>query len=855
MQKLFASLLLLASALLALPADAQTCSGPAAVCPGAQRNGLALIRGGVPAQVVTDSVVDAGVRRAVEDLRTDLRRVAGVATTGNDVAGAASHVIVGTIGKSPIIDRMIRERKLDVSAIADTWEGYVHAVVPNSVPGVSQSLVIAGADKRGTIFGVYDLSRSMGVSPWHWWADVPVPVQRNLWILPGARADMPKVKYRGIFINDEEPALGPWARETFGGINAQFYEKVGELILRQRGNYLWPAMWGKSYFEDDPKTAALLDEMGVVVGTSHHEPLMRAHVDWERAKGGKWDYNTNAPKLRHFWRKGMERTQGQEKLVTIGMRGDGDEPMTEGTAIELLETIVRDQRKIIADVTGKPASETPQVWALYKEVQDYYDKGMKVPDDVTLLFADDNWGNIRRLPEPGAKRPGGYGVYYHFDYVGGPRNYKWLNTNQIERTWEQMNLAWHHGVDRLWIVNVGDIKPMEFPISFFLDHAWDPDAIGIPELTAYPAKWAAQQFGPAHAAEIGELLTRYTLYNARRKPELITPETFSLETGEADRVVKDWNALVQRAEAVEKQLPANARDAYFQLVLHPIQASANLNELYVTVAKNRAAAKERRPETNWLADRAEALYARHQAIRRRYEAEIAGGKWKHMTSQAVFGYTNWQQPDLEKMPEVVRIAGAVAGGMAMTSLSSGPAALFGGNPNRPKLFMEHLGVVAAEAAHATHVPANGISWRTIPNLGRTHSGVTMFPVTAPAQQPGRGPVLEFPVHLLAGGEVEVQTILSPTLDYMGKGGHRFAISIDNEASQIVNVNGNITERQWEEAVAQNAWVKTTRHRIAAPGAHIVRIWMIDPGLVFQRIQLLRPGTKGGYLGPPESARR
>ena len=854
MRNIIASLLLLASALLALPAAAQSCSGAVAVCPGSRQGALGLIKSGVPAQVVTDSSVDAGVRRAVEHLRTDLRRVSGVAT-GTANSPPVGHIIVGTIGNSPIIDRLIRERKLDASAVQGKWEGYVHALVPKPVAGVGQALVIAGSDKRGTIFGIYDLSRRMGVSPWHWWADVPVPVQRDLSVLPGTRVDMPKVKYRGIFINDEEPALGPWARETFGGINAKFYEKVGELILRQRGNYLWPAMWGKSYFEDDPGTAALLDEMGVVVGTSHHEPLMRAHVDWEKAKAGKWDYTKNAANLRDFWRKGMERTQGHEKLVTIGMRGDGDEPMTEGTAIELLETIVTDQRKIIADVTGKPASETPQVWALYKEVQDYYDKGMKVPDDVTLLFADDNWGNIRRLPQAGSKRPGGYGVYYHFDYVGGPRNYKWLNTNQIERTWEQMNLAWEHGVDRLWIVNVGDIKPMEFPISFFLDHAWNPDAIGIPELTAYPARWAAQQFGPQHAAEIGELLTRYTQYNSRRKPELITSETFSLDTGEADRVVDHWNALVQRAEAIEKMLPAQARDAYFQLVLHPIQASANLNELYVTVARNRRAAEQKLPETNRLADRAEALYARHQVIRRRYEAEIAGGKWKHMMSQAVFGYTSWQQPDVEKMPEVRRIAAGPAGGLMVSHSSSGPALFVGGSSDRPKLFMEDRGVIAAEAAHARHVAAGGITWRTIPNLGRTHSGVTSFPVTAPSQQPGRGPSLEFPVHLAAPGEVEVQTILSPTLDYTGRGGHRYAISIDGEAPQIVNVNGSITERQWEEAVAQNAWIKSTRHQVATPGAHMVKIWMIDPGLVFQRIQLVRPGTKIGYLGPVESVRR
>src|SRR5690606_39010394 len=266
-----------------------------------------------------------------------------------------------------------------------------------------------------------------------------------------------------------------WVREKFGGFNHQFYEKVFELILRLKGNFLWPAMWGKSLWDDDSLSAPLADEMGVVLATTHHEPMMRAHVEWQRYGKGPWDYDKNPEVLRQFWREGLERTKGQETVVTLAMRGDGDEAMSADTNIELLERIVKDQREIIAEVTGRPAEETPQVWALYKEVQDYYDKGMRVPEDVTLLFADDNWGNIRRLPDPADKRPGGYGVYYHFDYVGGPRNYKWLNTTQIESAWQQMRLAWAHGVDRVWIVNVGDIKPMELPISAFLDQAWDPD--------------------------------------------------------------------------------------------------------------------------------------------------------------------------------------------------------------------------------------------------------------------------------------------------------------------------------------------------------------------------------------------
>ena len=277
-----------------------------------------------------------------------------------------------------------------------------------------------------------------------------------------------------------------------------------------------------------------------------------------------------------------------ESVVTVGMRGDGDEPMAEGTAIDLLERIVADQREIISEVTGKPAEETPQVWALYKEVQDYYDQGMRVPDDVTLLLADDNWGNIRKLPNPDeAPREGGYGIYYHYDYVGGPRNYKWLNTNQISRVWEQMNLAYEFGADELWIVNVGDIKPMEYPTSFFLDFAWDPEKISADELRKYTEDWAARQLPEEYSEEIADILLTYTKYNSRRKPELISPETYSLTNfEEADRIVREYKDLVERAEVIYAQLSEEYKDAYFQLVLFPVKASANLNELYVSAANN-----------------------------------------------------------------------------------------------------------------------------------------------------------------------------------------------------------------------------------------------------------------------------
>ena len=619
---------------------------------------FALASSGKLAPIFRSSTEDAGVVRAILNLQNDILLVSKLKPQiFIDKAQATQLILVGTLGKNPLIDQLVSQKKIDVSAIKGKWEASVTQVIDKPFPGVEKALVIVGSDKRGTIFGIYDLSAQIGVSPWYWWADVPVKEQKEIYVSPGFIKREPAVKYRGIFINDEAPALSGWSKEKFGGFNHKFYEHVFELILRLKGNYLWPAMWGNAFYDDDPENPKLANEMGVVIGTSHHEPLMRAHDEWRRFGKGAWNYNTNEKALQDFWRAGMQRKGTNESIVTVGMRGDGDEPMSEGSNIALLEKIVKDQRAIITETTGKAASETPQIWALYKEVQDYYDKGMRVPDDITLLLCDDNWGNIRKLPKLSDKpRSGGYGIYYHFDYVGGPRNYKWINTNPITKVWEQMHLAREYGADKLWLVNVGDIKPMEFPIEFFLDYAWNPEKWPASRLQEYTRIWAEKQFGKQFSVEIADIISKYTKYNGRRKPELVDPTTYSLSNyREYEWVVDEYNKLLAKAEKINTALPQNYRDAYFQLVLHPVKASANLYELYYTVAKNRLYAKQGRTATNDLAKRAKELFANDAAISAYYNKSISGGKWNHMMDQTHIGYTYWQQPQKDAMPEVKEI--------------------------------------------------------------------------------------------------------------------------------------------------------------------------------------------------------
>jgi hypothetical protein len=932
--------------------------------PPPEAPGFVLASQGRAASLVVSAEDYAGVVRAVGDLRTDIGRVTGVVPllANEPPAAARELVLVGTLGKSPMIDRLVRDGKLSTEALAGRWETFMRQTVRNPLPGVEQALVIAGSDKRGTIFGVYDLSAQIGVSPWYWWADVPIRHRADL-IIPAARYSLgePAVKYRGIFINDEAPAFSGWTREKFGGVNHQVYAKIFELILRMKGNYLWPAMWGNAFADDDSLNAKLADEYGIVMGTSHHEPMTRAQQEWRRYGHGPWNYEQNDSTLRDFWRTGIRRMGSRENIVTLGMRGDGDMPMTEGSNIALLQRIVADQRAIIGEVTGRDPAKTPQLWALYKEVQDYYDKGMRAPDDVTLLFADDNWGNIRRLP--GARdraRAGGYGVYYHFDYVGGPRNYKWINTNPIARVWEQMHLAAEYGADRIWIVNVGDLKPMEFPTQFFLDYAWNPAAWPAERLPEYTRRWAEQQFGAERATEIADLVTTYTVFNGRRKPELLAPETFSLANyHEAERVVADWDSLSARAERVGRAMPAAYRDAYYELVLHPVQASANLNALYVTTARNRLYAAQSRAATNDLADSVRRLFDRDAAISRYYNTELAGGKWSHMMDQTHIGYTLWQEPPRNVMPRVdviqvplpaemgvayegqplfgafgaggargapareaafpefdpylrqsysldlfnrgrtpfeysvqtglrwlrvssaggrvdkeVRLEVSVDWASAPVGTTRVPVTVSGPdgrrvviqaivkNPAAPRReeiagFVESNGYVSMEAEHYTSAVAPApVQWQRIPDLGRTLSGMTAMPVTAASRTPGgSGARLEYRMFLFDSGAVTVRAYLSPTLNFTGRAeGLRYAVSFDDAAPQLVDLSADSTGKAWDLWVSDNVILATSRHQLARPGEHVLKFWLVDPGVVLQKLVVDAGGVRPSYLGPPESYR-
>jgi len=816
--------------------------------------------------IYTDKNDEWLIQKAASLFQNDVEMVTGEKPEiKNELPGKAnSIIIIGSIKGSKLIQQLIQTKKINVDSIKNKWEAYQVQIIKNPFKGIERALVIAGSDKRGTAYGVFEISKEIGVSPWYWWADVPVKKKKEIYVTKSIfEQERPSVKYRGIFINDEAPAFSGWTKEKFGGVNHLVYEKIFELLLRLKANYLWPAMWGNAFNDDDTLNPILANKYGIVMGTSHHEPMMRAQQEWKRYGKGQWNYDTNKQALDSFWKKGIENMDHHESIVTIGMRGDGDMPMTQGTAISLLENIVANQRKIIEEVTGKPASETPQDWALYKEVQDYYDQGMRVPDDVTLLFSDDNWGNLRRLPKLSAKpRSGGYGIYYHFDYVGGPRNYKWINTNNIARVWEQMHLAYSYGVDKIWVVNVGDLKPMELPISFFLDYAWNTKKWNEDNLENYYTQWANNQFGPTNAKEIADILEKYAQYASRRKPELLDAKTYSIQNyNEAGRVTDDWNNLLKDAETINDKIPDEYKDAYYQLVLHPVKAYCNLQNLYTAVAWNKYYYDKNSISANIFADEAKRFYANDSLITLEYN-QLNNGKWNHMMDQKHIGYTYWQEPRMQKMPEVKYIEKEKQEVVPDQELLTRSAVDLIPSGSKGNIFYELNGYVSIEAANyskAVNKPAHSadrqIKWKVIPGIGKDGDGITTFPVTANKKiVTNDNPYLQYNVYVYDTGTVKLAAYFSPTLNFENDSlGLQYAISIDNEKPQIISINKeDKNDRTWGQWVANNIIIKSTEHRISKSGKHIIKYWMISPAVVLQKLVLDFGGLKPSYLGPPET---
>ena len=800
------------------------------------QQGDLLINSNDKVEIYMDANDCRGVSYAANALVKDISKVSGSQAT--ITSNQKATILVGTIGHSAAIDQLIKQKRINGNLLKGKREKFIITVVNNQ-------LVIAGSDRRGTIYGIYELSQQMGVSPWYDWADVPVEHHDSIFVNRGTYSDgEPAVRYRGIFLNDEAPCLTSWVKNTYGTEygDHRFYQRVFELILRLRGNMMWPAMWGWAFYADDAENEKTADEMGVVMSTFHHEPMARNHQEYARnRKGwGPWNYQKNKANLQKFFREGIERMKGTEQIVTIGMRGDGDEAMSAEADTKLMTNIINDQRKIIADVTGRKASETPQVWALYKEVLDYYDKGMKVPDDVTLLLCDDNWGNVRRVPNAQErKHKGGWGLYYHVDYVGAPRNSKMLNVTPVQNPWEQLTLAYENGIDRLWILNVGDLKPMEYPISQFMDMAWNPHKYSVNNITRHTRDWCAQQFGEPQADEAARILNLACKYNGRCTPEMLNRNTYSLENGEWQEVVNQYLQLEADALRQYNSLPAAYHDAYRQIILFPIELMSNLHQMYFAQAMNHALFKQNNPKANIWADECERFFKRDSLICHDYNHKMSGGKWNGMMTQKHIGYTSWND-DFEKdtCPELFRV----------TSKNG-------------VIISENNGVVEIEAPYySSKTDAAETKWTEIPFMGKSVSAMTLMPYTKSVK--GASITYKFKMQVsktpdgktsddkafngyVSNGKqkVRIHVITKSTLDYLNKGGLTYGVSLDGTSPVEVNFNKDLNEKPEN---IYNIYYPTIATRIvdkvielelpaSSDGIHTLTLTPNDPAIVFEKI--------------------
>lgn len=769
-----------------------------------------------------------GVRMAVENLRHDLKAVTG---------SANAPVVVATIGKS----KLAKKYKLQSKELQGKWEQYL-------IFTDKGKLVILGSDKRGTIYGVYELSRQIGVSPWYWMADAPIQKHEQLFAKNGVYTDgEPKVKYRGIFINDEWPSFGTWCKNQFGGINSKAYTRIFELMLRLKANYFWPAMWDSRFNEDDPLSPQLADDMGIVMGTSHHEPMMRAHKEYVYRKDsiGAWDYATNKANLDRFFEEGLERNKAYDNLITIGMRGDGDVAMGNGNDednMKTLKDVVDGQREIIERVYKKPASEVPQLWAIFTEVQRYYDAGFTVPDDVTLLFCDNNWGYIRRTgPEKERTRKGGMGMYYHIDMNGGPWNDRWVNTTTAAKIREQLNLAYQTGIDRIWIINVGDLKPKEMPIDFIMHYAWNPDDYPADKIDQYMVDWARSTFGGEYAREIADIVTEYSKMNLERKPEVQRVGIYSVETGEAQRMYDRWDELEKRTLSLSKKMPTEMQDAFYQLVEYPAVASAGVAKIYLAATLGDSITMQ-------------TLFERDKQMTDKYNKVIAGGKWDGMMLDKHIGYRMWSMPNENTLPQVAKPSGKT-------------------------------GITASETAIMAHdytrrTATNDARWVFLPGLGRGKGNMGIEPVTAKSRPLGDGATLEYDVHFSQSGKQKLALGILPTNDVNPARGLRIGVRVDDGEMQTIDARQGYVDtfnEYTKENIARSKVLKPlprpasdiylsgSRQRmrsevfdnlrwlsidfdIPTAGNHTVKVVMIDPEIVVEKLVINPDNEHPSYHG-------
>ena len=915
----------------------------------------------VLANILVDSADDKTVLLVAGLFSDDVNRLTGYRPTVKSSINEVSKncVIAGSLQESRFIKELIANHKIDVTGVKNKWESCLIQVVDKPFKGIDKALVIAGSDRRGTAYGLLEISKQFGVSPWYYFADVPVKRHSELMIKPGRHImKSPSVKYRGIFINDEIWGIRPWSEKTLApqdstGLGPTTYRKIFELLLRLKANYLWPAMQKDTRpFNSFNDNKIVADSFAIVMGSSHIEPMLRNNMsgaEWDSAYPGEpFNYVTNREHIYKYWEERVKDNGKYENIYTLGKRGRDDEPGIEIT-VPVLEQVISDQRDILRKWVNTDVTKIPQILIPYTEVLNLYNKGLKVPDDVTICWPDDNFGNIRQLPDNREQqRSGGSGIYYHFQWLNGATTaYPWLYTTSLGLTWSEMKKAYDYNARKVWIVNVGDIKPYEIGIEFFMQMAWNVSDFSKSNPGKFLIDWATRDFGAKYAPRIADIMEKhYNLAYARRPEHMVmfakgvkSWEWFSIKNynDEAQRRVNEYDKLIKEVDAVYDSLPVSKKDAFYEMVLYDVKCAALQNIKDIYAQKSHTYGEEQRSSASTYARLAKQADQQIHEVIEHYNKGLltVGSKWNYMASLPGPWGAQWHQWD---MPPISDFSGtgratlnlATEGGNAnelpgfseynrdkrfidlynsgtgkidwKSSVSdswiilsskagnfdhekriwvtinwdkvpkgrnikgfikiAGPGNEFAVdvtvfNPQSPAPanvngYIESNGYVSIEAEHYTKkIDKGGARWTVIDGLGRNGKSVTVLPSTVPcnantADILKKSPLLEYNIYFFSTDSITSTFYCTPSFPTNSNYGSRIAVAFDDDPPKI------ITNQKGNRDLIANLMTMTSKDLIKVEGQHTFKIWMVDPGIVIDKIVINTGGVKDSYLGPPES---
>ncbi len=752
------------------------------------------LRSDQPIKLACDNAEEKVVQTALKLFMRDYQSVFSASAA---VDARQGNIIVGTVGKSLLLKAV----SADVSALAGKKQAFLLQVLPDG------KLLVAGSDSHGTAYGIMELSRLIGVSPWEWWADV-TPEKKTSFVLPAEYQTLqsPSVEYRGIFINDEDWGLMPWSSQTYepsdikGHIGPKTNARIFELLLRLRANTYWPAMHECTlpFFltEGNRKVA---EEYGIFIGSSHCEPMVcSAAGEWRRRGQGDYDYVNNSASVYKFWEDRVKEVAQQGNIYTLGMRGVHDGQMQGAKTVAeqkaVLERVLKDQRGLLQKYVNKDVTAIPQAFIPYKEVLDIYNAGLQVPDDVTLIWCDDNYGYIRHFPTAEERaRKGGNGIYYHVSYWGRPHDYLWLGTFSPYLLHQQMKLAYDRGIQKMWVLNVGDIKPAEYQIELFLDMAWNIDEVNEIGVTAHLKSWLGREFGSNCAEELLPAMEAHYQLSYIRKPEFMG-NTREEERDPKYKVIKDlpwseqtiserlrsYTALSDVVERMESNIPADRQDAYFQLVKYPVQAAAQMNRKILT------AQLARHSKADWK--QSDAAFDSIASLTQQYNS-LQNGKWNRMMDF---------QP--RKLPVFKRVEHTTATEPMVTDR---------------KILCKWN---AMECTYGKPVPCEGLGYE------RKAAGI----------RKGSSLTFAFDDYGKDSVEVEIRLLPSHPLDEKQL---RFAISVDETVPQTVSYETKGRSEEWKENVLRNQAIRKVTLPINKQASHKLVITALDEGVVLDQVML------------------